>query len=87
MTYLRQYDVRIPNQEVARRMRSFDKPYYDEKVLKYLHFELEMSSKDIGKLFGVARQTIQKIVRGFDWEFHRRRGRGRKPPRWLELGG
>lgn len=75
MTYVEQYDVRIPNGDVARRMRRQNKPHYDERVLRYLHFELELSSREIGRLFDVARQTIQKIVREFDWEFHRQRGR------------
>lgn len=74
MTYVEQYDVRIPDDDVARRMVRLDKPHRDEQVLKYLHFELGMSSGEIGRLFGVARQTIQKVVREFDWEFHRRRG-------------
>ena len=74
MTYVEQYGVRIPDDDVARRMERLEKPHRDEAVLKYLHFELEMSSGEIGRLFGVARQTIQKLVRGFDWEFHERRG-------------
>ena len=74
MTYVEQYDVRIPDDDVAERMTRLEKAHRDEKVLKYLHFELGMSSGEIGRLFDVARQTIQKVVREFDWEFHRQRG-------------
>lgn len=74
MTYVEQYDVRIPDDDVAERMARLEKPHRDETVLRYLHFELDMSSGEIGRLFGVARQTVQKVVREFDWEFHRRRG-------------
>jgi len=77
VSYVERFDVRIPDDDVAGRMERLEKPHHDEKVLKYLHFELGMSSGEIGRLFGVARQTIQKVVRGFDWEFHRRRGDSR----------
>jgi predicted DNA-binding protein YlxM (UPF0122 family) len=58
-----------------------EKPYYDEEVLKYLHFELMMSSGEIGDLFDVARQTIQKVVRNMDFEFHQRRSKSKVVPK------
>lgn len=68
------YDIRVPDDEIRRLMVELDRPHRDERVLKYLHFELGLSSSELGDLFGVARQTIQKVVRGFDWEFHGQRG-------------
>lgn len=68
------YDVRIPDDEIRRRLVELENPHHDERVLRYLHFELEMSSRQIGELFGVRRQTIQKIVRQYGWEFHGKRG-------------
>lgn len=67
------YPIRIPDDEIRQKMSEQNKPYYDEDVLIYLHFELLLSSAEIGDLFGVARQTIQKVVRDMDFEFHRKR--------------
>lgn len=69
------YDIRVPDDEIRRLMVELERPHRDGRVLHYLHFELRLSSSEIGDVFGVARQTIQKVVRGFDWEFHGQRGR------------
>ena len=70
-----EYDIRVPNAEIRRLLADLERPHRDERVLYYLHFELGLSSSELGDLFGVTRQTIQKIVRNFEWEFQRQRGR------------
>lgn len=69
-----EYDIRVPNAEIRRLLADLERPHRDERVLYYLHFELGLSSRELGDLFGVTRQAIQKIVRDFEWNFHGQRG-------------
>jgi len=68
------YNIRVPDEDVSRRLAEQENPQYDEVVLLYLHFSRGMSTRDMARLFGVQRQTLQKIVDGFEWSFRQQFG-------------
>jgi len=75
------YNIRVPDDEINRRLAEQKYPYRDELVLLYLHFSRSMSTREIARLFGVSRQTLQNIVRGFEWRFRKQWGDSHNPER------
>jgi hypothetical protein len=69
------YDCDVPSYEITRALVVLDKPYESKRVLQYFHEELKYSTRQLADLFGVARQTLQDIVRPMDgFSFHQRNG-------------
>jgi len=60
------YDCQVPSDEITRLLVELNKPYESKRVLQYFHEELKYSTRQIADLFGVARQTLQDIVRPMD---------------------
>lgn len=58
-----QFDCRVPSNEITRALVELDKPWKSKRVLRYFHEELKYSTRQIADLFGVARQTLQDVVR------------------------
>ncbi|MDL0120384.1 hypothetical protein PNQ29_11705 [Halobacterium salinarum] len=70
------YDCQAPSDEITRLLVELDKPYESKRVLRYFHEKLKYSTRQIADLFGVARQTLQDIVRPMDgFSFHQQNGR------------
>ena len=70
-----QYECDVPSDEITRALVVLDKPWKSKRVLRYFHEELKYSTRQLADLFGVARQTLQDLVRPMDgFRFDRRNG-------------
>lgn len=57
-----EYDIRVADEDIRRRLVEQRKPWYDTAVLRYLHHEKKMSQAEIGRVFGVTQQSIQQTM-------------------------
>jgi len=60
------YDCHVPSNRIRQALVELDKPWKSKQVLQYFHEKLKYSTRQLADLFGVARQTLQDVVREFD---------------------
>jgi predicted DNA-binding protein YlxM (UPF0122 family) len=68
------YDVRVTDGRVRRLLARKRKPWWDERVLRHLHHELNMSLAEIGDIFGITRQSVHEAAQEIGVETERKTG-------------
>ncbi|PSP59471.1 hypothetical protein BRC72_01025 [Halobacteriales archaeon QH_7_66_36] len=73
------YNCRVPDDEIRCLLVELEKPWRSKRVLRYFHEERQYSTREIARLFNVARQTLQDVVRPIEsFEFTPKYGRSYK---------
>lgn len=68
------YDVRVCDDRVRELLAAKRKPWWDSEVLHHLHHELNMSLGEIGRVFGITRQSVHEAAQEIGVDTERKHG-------------
>ena len=68
------YSVDVEDEDVARLLALKRKPWWNVKVLRHLHHDLNMSLAEIGDIFGITRQSVHEAAQKIGVQTERKRG-------------